>query len=73
MAPISYLPNTAEPALGQPVFVSARDLPVRAGCYAEYIAVPARAAHPLPGMKRKIARSCRLDGRSSSKHGVAFS
>jgi len=30
------------------VFVSARDLPVRAGCYAEYIAVPARAAHKLP-------------------------
>jgi NADPH:quinone reductase len=40
--------NTAEPAIGQPVFVSARDLAVRAGCYAEYIAVPARAAHPLP-------------------------
>ena len=40
--------NVAAPAIGQPVFVSARDLPVRAGCYAEYIAVPARAAHPLP-------------------------
>jgi NADPH2:quinone reductase len=40
--------NAAEPAVGQPVFVSARDLPVRAGCYAEYIAVPARSAHPLP-------------------------
>ncbi len=40
--------NAAEPAIGQAVFVSARDLPVRAGCYAEYIAVPARAAHPLP-------------------------
>ena len=37
-----------EPAIGEPVFVSARDLPVRAGCYAEYIAVPAYAAHPLP-------------------------
>lgn len=34
--------------IGQNVFVSARDLPVRAGCYAEYIAVPARAAHALP-------------------------
>src|SRR5271167_1991430 len=45
---VAHGPNTAEPALGQPVFVSARDLPVRAGCYAEYIAVPARAAHPLP-------------------------
>ena len=39
--------NVAAPAIGQPVFVSARDLPVRAGCYAEYIAVPARAAHPV--------------------------
>jgi NADPH2:quinone reductase len=41
-------PNVAGPAVGEPVFVSARDLPVRAGCYAEYIAVPARAATPLP-------------------------
>jgi len=40
--------NVAAPAIGQPVFISARDLPVRAGCYAEYIAVPARAAYPLP-------------------------
>src|SRR5438552_18502386 len=31
--------NVAEPTVGQPVFVSARDLAVRAGCYAEYIAV----------------------------------
>ena len=36
------------PRRGRGVFVSARDLPVRAGCYAEYIAVPAAAAHPLP-------------------------
>ena len=36
--------DVAQPAIGQPVFVSARDLPVRAGCYAEYIAVPARRA-----------------------------
>jgi NADPH2:quinone reductase len=35
-------------AVGEAVFVSARDLPVRAGCYAEYIAVPTRAAHKLP-------------------------
>src|ERR1700719_371813 len=41
-------PTPAGRALAQPFFVSARDLPVRAGCYAEYIAVPARAAHPLP-------------------------
>ena len=40
--------NVAAPAIGQTVFISARDLPVRAGCYAEYIAVPARAAYPLP-------------------------
>ena len=40
--------GTTEPAIGQPVFISARDLPVRAGCYAEYIAVPAHATHPLP-------------------------
>jgi NADPH2:quinone reductase len=38
---VAHGPNTAEPALGQPVFVSARDLPARAGCYAEYIAAPA--------------------------------
>src|SRR5258708_10223804 len=41
-------PNVAERAVGDEVFISARDLPVRAGCYAAYIAVPARAAHPLP-------------------------
>jgi NADPH2:quinone reductase len=41
-------PNVTAPAIGQPIFVSARDLPMRAGCYAEYIAVPARAAYPLP-------------------------
>jgi NADPH2:quinone reductase len=40
--------DVAGPAIGQPVFVSARDLPIGAGCYAEYIAVPANAAHPLP-------------------------
>lgn len=34
--------------IGDRVFVSARDLPVRAGCYAEYIAVPSAAAHVLP-------------------------
>src|SRR6202043_2393610 len=45
---VAHGPNTPEPALGQRVFVSARDLPARAGRYAEYIAVPARAAHPLP-------------------------
>ena len=34
--------------VGQKVFVSARELPVRAGCYAEYIAVDAEAPYPLP-------------------------
>ncbi|MGC2415193.1 MAG: zinc-binding dehydrogenase [Stellaceae bacterium] len=34
--------------IGDQVFVSARDLPVRAGCYADYIAVPSAAAHVLP-------------------------
>jgi NADPH2:quinone reductase len=33
---------------GQPVFVSARELPVRAGCYAEYLAAKAEALYPLP-------------------------
>jgi len=41
-------PGVEGRAEGDTVFVSARDLPVRAGCYAEYIAVPARAAHLLP-------------------------
>jgi NADPH2:quinone reductase len=34
--------------IGQPVFVSARELPVRAGCYAEYLAAKAEALYPLP-------------------------
>ena len=33
---------------GQSVLLSARDLPVRGGCYTEAIAVPAAAVHPLP-------------------------
>src|SRR4029079_5429881 len=41
-ADVSTLP------IGQPVLVSARELPVRAGCYAEYIAVPERAPFALP-------------------------
>jgi NADPH:quinone reductase len=50
--------NVTAPAIGQPVFVSARDLPVRAGCYAEYIAVPARAAYPLPPECSLEAAAC---------------
>jgi NADPH2:quinone reductase len=58
--------TVTEPALGQPVFVSARDLPVRAGCYAEYIAVPARAAHSLQ-------RGCELEAAAClSNYQVAF-
>lgn len=34
--------------IGQPVFVSARELPVRAGCYAQYLAANADALYPLP-------------------------
>ena len=33
--------------IGQPVFVSARELPVRGGCYAEYLAASADALYPL--------------------------
>ena len=51
-------PNVTAPPIGQPVFVSARDLPVRAGCYAEYIAVPARAAYPLPAGCSLEAAAC---------------
>jgi NADPH2:quinone reductase len=32
----------------EPVFVSARELPDRGGCYAEYIAAPAERVYPLP-------------------------
>jgi len=34
-------------AIGQPVLLSARELPVRGGCYTEMIAVPATAVHVL--------------------------
>src|SRR5437764_6939535 len=50
--------GTTEPAIGQPVFISARDLPVRAGCYAEFIAVPAHAAHKLPAECDLEAAAC---------------
>lgn len=35
-------------AVGDHVLITARDLPVRGGCYAEYISVPARAVYRLP-------------------------
>ena len=34
--------------IGQPVLLSARDLPVRGGCYAEAVCVPAEATYLLP-------------------------
>jgi NADPH2:quinone reductase len=45
-------------AIGQPVLVSARELPVRAGCYAEYIAVPERAPFILPLATDLEAAAC---------------
>jgi NADPH:quinone reductase len=40
--------NVRARRVGQPVYVSARELPHRGGCYAGYIAVPEDAVHPLP-------------------------
>jgi NADPH2:quinone reductase len=37
--------------VGQPVFVSARELPVRGGCYAEYLVADADALYSLPDAK----------------------
>ncbi len=45
-------------ALGQKVYVSARELTERAGCYAEYIAVPARALFALPPQTDLEAAAC---------------
>ena len=59
--------DVVEPANGQPVFVSSRDLPVRAGCYAEYIAVPADAAHPLPPGSSLEAAACLSNTRPKSR------
>jgi len=44
--------------VGQKVYVSARELPVRAGCYAEYIAVPSRALFALPPETDLEAAAC---------------
>ncbi len=43
---------------GQKVYVSARELPQRAGCYAEYISVPDRALRPLPPHVDLEAAAC---------------
>lgn len=44
--------------IGQKVYVSARELPARAGCYAEYIAVPQRALRILPDDVDLEAAAC---------------
>src|ERR1700741_2556974 len=45
-------------ALGQKGFVRARELPQRAGCYAEFIAVPERALFVLPDNADLEAAAC---------------
>jgi NADPH2:quinone reductase len=45
-------------AVGQKVFVGARELSARAGCYAEYIAVPERAPFPLAPETDLEAAAC---------------
>jgi NADPH2:quinone reductase len=45
-------------SLGDKVYVSARELPMRAGCYAEFIAVPARALFRLPPQVALEAAAC---------------
>lgn len=50
--------NVSGFAAGDKVYVSARELPVRAGCYAEYIAVPATALFRLPGTSDLEAAAC---------------
>jgi len=40
--------SVSGPAMGRKVLLSARDLPQRGGCYAEFVAVPADAVHVLP-------------------------
>ena len=51
-------PNATTLAIGEKVYVSARELPVRAGCYAEYIAVPERALFRLPPDADLEAAAC---------------
>lgn len=45
-------------AAGDRVVVSARDLPTRGGCYAQYVAVPAAAAYPVPEGCDAAAAAC---------------
>lgn len=51
-------PGATRFAVGQKVYVTAWELPVRAGCYAEYIAVPERALFALPMEADLEAAAC---------------
>jgi NADPH2:quinone reductase len=51
-------PGASRFAVGQKVYVTARELPVRAGCYAEYIAVPERALFALSADTDLEAAAC---------------
>ena len=51
-------PDATGFAPGDKVYVSARELPARAGCYAEFIAVPARALFRLPPKTELAAAAC---------------
>jgi NADPH2:quinone reductase len=51
-------PAVSDIAVGEKVFVSARELPQRAGCYAEYIAVPSAAVFRLPQNADLEAAAC---------------
>src|SRR4051812_25036676 len=51
-------PDAVRFEIGQKVYVTARELPVRAGCYAEYIAVPERAIFPLSPETDLEAAAC---------------
>ena len=54
----SWVRGRARFTVGQKVYVTARELPVRAGCYAEYIAVPERAPFALPAEVDLEAAAC---------------
>jgi NADPH2:quinone reductase len=51
-------PGASRFETGQKVYVTARELPVRAGCYAEFIAVPERALFALPADADLEAAAC---------------
>jgi NADPH2:quinone reductase len=51
-------PGASRFKAGQKVYVTARELPVRAGCYAEYIAVPEAAPFALPDNADLEAAAC---------------